>query len=287
MYKTIIILSLSLIALSSCTQSLDDIPNDRENVLGFDVVWRKNVTEGKKTVIRDILNDMQYVQGGRFLMGATQEQEPFARDNERPAHYVQIADYYICKHEISAEQVEALTDVELSTYEKNNGAPKYTWKDWQHVLNLIKDYADITMDFPTEAQWEYAARGGNNGKGTIYPGGSTTKEAESSANELGLFDMSGCHSEWCKDAYNNYSNIPLDIDPYYVQGLGHIVRGGNAKSTEEKKDYFENTSNGNKFSNIYKDIRSCRVSARSYCEDEQSYLGVYISCRFVINLYKK
>lgn len=286
MYKTIAFYLLCMLFFSSCTQSLDSIPSNKEIVQGFAIVWRKNVTEDKKTVIREILNDMQYVQGGIFLMGATQEQEPFATENERPAHYVQVADYYICKHEISIKQVEVLTGTELSVYEKNNGAPRYTWKDWQHILNLIKDYADITMDFPTEAQWEYAARGGNMGKGSIYSGGNTIKEAESSANELGLFDMARCHSEWCKDAYNNYSDIPLDIDPYYIQGLGHVVRGGNAKSTEETKDYFKSTSNGNKFSSSYKDIRSCRVSARSYCEDRQSYLGIYISCRFVINLNK-
>ena len=278
------LLLFSLVLLSSCINSLDDIPGSKEKVNGFEVTWRTNVSEGKRNVIRDILNDMQYVQGGMFLMGATQEQELYARENERPAHYVKISSYYICKNEISAEQVEILTDTELTTYEKNNGAPKYNWSDWRHVIDLIGDYANITMDFPTEAQWEYAARGGAYGNGYVYSGGNDLSEAANEPNELGLFGMARCHSEWCKDASNAYSGKPLEIDPYRVQGVGHVVRGGNVKSTEDTKYYFSSYLSRDRFLNCYKDIRTCRVSARSYCVDSWLYLGVYISCRFVINL---
>lgn len=282
--KNYMLLLFSLVLLSSCIDSLDDIPGSKEKVNGFEVTWRTNVSESKRNVIRDILNDMQYVQGGMFLMGATQEQELYARENERPAHYVKIPSYYICKNEISAEQVEILTDMELTTYEKKNGAPKYKWSDWRHVIDLIGDYASITMDFPTEAQWEYAARGGAYGKGYVYSGGNDLSEAANEPNELGLFGMARCHSEWCKDAYNAYSGKPLEIDPYRVQGVGHVVRGGNVKSTEDTKYYFSSYLSRDGFYNCYKDIRTCRVSARSYCVDSWLYLGVYISCRFVINL---
>mgnify|MGYP003399222895 CR=1 FL=1 len=95
MYKTIIshlVLLSVLYLMTSCTKSIDEIPSDVEIVNGFNVEWRKNVSDSKKNVIREILNDMIYVRGGLFLMGATQNQEAYARHNEKPAHYVQISD---------------------------------------------------------------------------------------------------------------------------------------------------------------------------------------------------
>lgn len=286
MYKTINILSCMIFGtmLVACTETLEDIPSSNENVNVFNVAWRSNVTEKQKDAIREILNDMQFVEGGTFLMGATQEQEPYARKNEKPAHYVQLSNYYIGKNEISIQQLEALLDKEFSVYERNHGAPKYTWTDWKMILNLIYEYSGVELDFPTEAQWEYAARGGNKGNGYRYSGGNFIGSSEKSENELGLVGMARSHSEWCKDAFNEYSGLQLEINPYYVQGLGHVIRGGNEKSFEELKDYYSAYSSKNKFSSVYKDIRSCRVSARSYGDDSHAYLGIYISCRFVINL---
>lgn len=290
MYKAInIVFSLILgTMLLACTETIEDIPSGNENVNDFNVTWRSNVTDKQKETIREILNDMQFVEGGTFLMGATQEQEPYARGNESPAHYVQLSNYYIGKYEISIQQLETLLDKEFSAYERSHGAPQYTWTDWKMILNLIYEYSGVELDFPTEAQWEYAARGGNKGNGYIYSGGNSIGSSEKSENELGLVGMARSHSEWCKDAFNEYSGIPLEINPYYVQGLGHVIRGGNENSVEELKDYFETRfSSKNKFSNVYKDIRSCRVSARSYGDDSHAYLGIYISCRLVINIKQK
>lgn len=289
MYKAINILFSIIFCtlLLACTETLEDIPGSRENINGFNVTWRNNVTDKQKEAIREILNHMLYIEGGTFLMGATLEQEPYARENEKPAHYVLLSDYYIGKYEISIQQLEALLDKEFSAYERNHGAPKYTWTDWKMVLNLIYEYSGVEFDFPTEAQWEYAARGGNKGNGYTYSGGNSISSIENKENELGLVGMARSHSEWCKDAFNKYSGFPLETNPYYTQGLGHVVRGGNENSVEELNDYFSTYSSKDKYSNIYKDIRSCRVSARSYGDDSQAYLGVYISCRLVININQK
>lgn len=286
MYKKVKILFCAFFCtmILNCTKTLEDIPGGSENVNGFYVTWRNNVSEKQKETIREILNNMQYVEGGIFLMGATQEQEPYARINEKPAHYVQLSDYYIGKSEISIQQLEFILDREFSAYEKNHGAPQYTWSDWKMIIDLIYEYSGIEVDFPTEAQWEYAARGGNKGNGYIFSGGNSIDSNETKKNELELLDMSRGHSEWCKDAFNDYAGLPLEINPYYVQGLGHIIRGGNEKSVEETKDYLSTYSSQNKFSSTYKDIRSCRVSARSYGDDTHAYLGIYISCRLVINI---
>lgn len=290
MYKTIIshlVLLSVLYLMTSCTKSIDEIPPDVEIVNGFNVEWRKNVSDSKKNVIREILNDMIYVKGGLFLMGATQNQEAYARHNEKPAHYVQISDYYIGKKELTIEQIEILLNTEFSSFEKKQGSPDFIWNDWAYVMGVIEECSNVKVDFPTEAQWEYAAKGGIYSKGYIYPGGNTIEDAKQYANELGLVDLVKGHSEWCKDAYNEYSNSPLVEDPYYIQGLGHIVRGGNIKSISEQKDYLKTFSTGNKFNSCYDDFRACRVSARSYCDDSQSYLNTYISCRLVININKE
>ena len=289
MYKTrITYLSILFpLFLISCVKSIEEIPYSVEIVNGFNVEWRKNVSETKKNVIREILNDMIYVKGGLFLMGATQEQDIYARHNEKPAHYVSVSDYYIGKKELSIEQIEILLNTEFSSFEKMRGVPDFTWYDWTYVMKVIEECSNVKVDFPTEAQWEYAARGGIYSKGYIYPGGNTIEESEHSENELGLEELTKGHSEWCKDAYNEYSNFPLENDPYYIHGLGHIVRGGNVKSNTEQKDYFKTFSTGDKFSSCYDDFRACRVSARSYCDETQSYLNTHISCRLVINISKE
>ncbi len=288
MYRTInkILFICVVVCLLSCKQSFEEIPSSVEVVNGFIVEWRRNVSEAKKNVIREILNDMVYVEGGLFLMGATQEQENYARSNEKPAHYVRISDYYIGRKELSIEQIETLLNTEFSSFEKKQGAPNFLWDDWAYVMDVIEEYTDVKVDFPTEAQWEYAARGGVYSKGYIYPKGNTVEDAELSENELGLVELTKGHSEWCKDAYNEYSNFPLEVDPYCMQGRGHVVRGGNAKSITEQKDYLETFSTGDKFHNCYDDVRNCRVSARSYCDETQSYLNTYITCRLVINNIK-
>ena len=287
MHKTLNILFCMAFCtmLVDCTATLENIPASNEVVNGFNVTWRINVTDSQKEVIREILNDMQYVEGATFLMGATQEQEPYARENEKPAHYVRLSNYYIGRNEVSISQLELILGKDFSAFEKKHGAPQYTWADWKKILDLIYEYSGVIVDFPTEAQWEYAARGGNKSKGFIYSGGSTLEDAEFVENELGLFGMVRGHSEWCKDAYNDYSGFPLEINPYSVQGQGHVVRGGNEKSVEKVKNYYGTRfSSQEEFFNIYKDARSCRVSARSYSDDSYAYLGVYISCRFVINI---
>lgn len=285
---------LSFLNLISCSKSIDEIPCNVETINGFSTEWRKNVSEEKKNVIREILNDMIYVKGGLFLMGATQEQAIYARHNEKPAHYVQVSDYYIGKNELTVEQIEILLNTQFSSYEKKLGAPDFTWNDWAYVMKVIEEYSNVKVDFPTEAQWEYAARGGIYSKGYIYPGGNTIEEAERSENELGIADLAKGHSEWCKDAYIEYSNFPLVNDPYYIQGVGHVVRGGNIKSVTENKYYFKKFSTDDKFSICYDDFRVCRVSARSYWFDYQMPLEVsyspwntQISCRLVINISKE
>lgn len=279
-------ISFLICLLVSCAESLEDISAETESVNGFTINWRRNVTELKRGVIRDILNDMQYVQGGTFLMGATLEQEPYARQNEYPAHYVSLSDYYIGKKEISVEQIEILLECEFSEYDQENEFfYNFTWDSWATLIGLINDYTGLEFDFPTEAQWEYAARGGRFGKGTVFPGGDTLEEAEITDNELGLSDIFKGRSEWCKDAYNEYTAIPLQVNPYYSSGIGHVVRGGNSYSVDSDENYL--TDDNYQFSSYYDDFRISRVSARSFYGNAGTSWAKYISCRLVINIKKE
>lgn len=269
-----------MICMLSCKQSFDEIPSGVEVVNGFNVEWRKNVDDEKKIVIRNILHSMQYVEGGFFLMGASQNQVQFARSNEYPVRYVELSDYYIAKNEISISDLEILLSVEFSSYERKNGAPEYSWNDWHRFIEIIRDYTNINFDFPTEAQWEYAAKGGINSLGYIYPGSNILEESEIIENELGLCDMAKGHGEWCKDTYREYQHLPLEIDPYYTNGIGHVVRGGCDKSTRN----YNNISSINNSYYRLKDYReTCRVTARCYCDDSNLLLNTNITCRLIIN----
>lgn len=276
---------LSLLLFYSCAKSIEDIEPSTEHVGTFNVSWRAGINDEKKQIIRDILNDMQLVEGGPFIMGATLEQEPFARENEKPAHYVMLSDYYICKKELTIEQISVLTETEFTNIENNVGSPQYTIDDYLYVISLMKSMSGVNFDLPTEAQWEFAARGGNLCKGYIYPGSNTY--GNNAQNELGLFDMELGKSELCKDSYTEYANTTLQIDPCNLSGIGKVIRGGNNGSTNEVKDYYSKVESAQKFHSVHDDKRTCRISARSYIEDKQlSYLYKNVTCRIVINTKK-
>lgn len=285
MYKELTLSFVSILLFSSCAKSIEDVEPSTEHVGSFNVSWRAGVNDDKKQVIRDILNDMQFVEGGTFIMGATLEQEPFAKENESPAHYVRLSDYHICKKELTIQQISVLTDTEFSVYENKVGSPQYTIDDYQYVINLMKSMSGVNFDLPTEAQWEFAARGGNLSTGNIYPGSNVF--GNNAQNELGLYDMELGKSELCKDAYTEYTNVPLQIDPCNLQGIGKVIRGGNNGSTDEDKDYYSKYESAHKFHSVHDDKRTCRVSARSYVDDKQlSYLYKNVTCRIVINTMK-
>jgi len=283
----------------SCSDSLDNISSgDRfETINGFEVEWRSQITSQQKDAIRDILNNMILVEGGYFTMGATPEQAEFARDNEYPNIYIKLSDYYINRYEVSDEQFNIITGLNKQSSERY--ASCMTLSDWRWFMSILSDLCSIRFSLPTEAQWEYAARGGKQTRNYIYPGSNELSQVHSSShlsgskipNELGLYNMADLKSEWCEDMYANLEVIGLEINRLNKEGKYHVVRGGNYLCNKETAKYYPDNSStiaysinyGNTYLDRELDYRHCRVTSRSYAHDN----GIghdNVGCRLVINI---
>lgn len=298
---------------AACTSELDNegfVGGTTEQVGSLSVKWRNYLSVEQQQVLKDIITDMVKVEGGTFMMGCSQEQDAEARNDESPVHLVRLTDFYICAHELTylqmqtllsvpktrAADINAATGKTMSSKEKNEedlaNIKKYqgerlywTWEEWNYVLQIMQEYTGLHFTFPTEAQWEYAARGGNQSHGFRYPGSNRLQDVWSSAlddtnfslpNELGLYNMADRQGEWCLDAYAPYNDAVLQVDPCTTVGNDHVVRGGSHAGTRLTSDW---ESGRAYYGFVHKDQRMIRPTARAY--DSHS---MYVGCRPVINI---
>ena len=200
-------------------------------------------TFDRRITVNGITFQMIFVKGGNFTMGATKGQGGAANGDEKPSHAVQLSDFLIGETEVTQELYQAVVGNNPSVY-KDPKAPveNITYSDavaFVQQLNVISGY---NFRLPTEAEWEYAARGGIQGADYRFAGskdydkcattgGATqhpTQVGTHLPNELGLFDMSGNVWEWCADYYqkNYYKKSPL-LDPQGPEkGSDRVIRGG-------------------------------------------------------------
>ena len=183
------------------------------------------------------------VEGGTFLMGSS-ESDAEADDNEKPQHEVTLSNYYIGETEVTQELWEAVMGTNPSFFVGANlPVEKVSWDDCQTFIGKLNEKTGMKFRLPTEAEWEYAARGGKKSKGYTYSGsnalgnvawysdnsGDITHEVGTKqANELGIYDMSGNVWEWCQDRYGEtyYENSP-STDPLGPDsGSYRVYRGG-------------------------------------------------------------
>ena len=186
--------------------------------------------------------DMVYVEGGSFDMGATTEQGGDAWDDEKPVHRVTLSDYYIGKCEVTQELWEAVMGSNPSWFKgAQNPVEFVSWEDCQRFIRRLNRLTGRTFRLPTDAEWEYAARGGNqsshykySGSGNIgnvawyddNSGSSTHAVGTKSPNELGIYDMSGNVWEWCSDWYGGYSAGAQTNPQGPSSGSDRVLRGG-------------------------------------------------------------
>lgn len=182
------------------------------------------------------------VEGGTFTMGATSEQGSDACDGEKPAHKVTLSDYYIGQTEVTQALWEAVMGSNPSDSKGDNlPVERVSWDDCQVFIQKLNQLTGKQFRLPTEAEWEYAARGGRKSRGYKYAGGNdidlvawydgnsgneTHAVATKQANELGVYDMSGNVWEWCSDRYGDYQSSSQSDPQGPSSGSGRVNRGG-------------------------------------------------------------
>ena len=193
--------------------------------------------------VKDGINiEMVKVEAGSFNMGATPEMEN-PNEDEKPVHRVTLTNnYYIGKYEVT----QALWKIVMGSNPSNSKGDnlpveKVSWNDCQKFISKLNKLTGKSFRLPTEAEWEYAARGGNKSRGYQYSGSNTIGDVAwydgnsgskthavgtKQPNELGAFDMTGNVWEWCQDWFNRYSSSPQTNPIGAVSGSCRVYRGG-------------------------------------------------------------
>ena len=188
--------------------------------------------------------EMVKVEAGTFMMGATSEmEEGIATDNEKPVHQVTLTkDYYMGKYEVTQALWKAVMGRKPSFFEGDNLPVEWvSWNDCQKFISKLNKMTGRRFRLPTEAEWEYAARGGKKSRGYQYSGSSNISDVAwydgnsgskthpvgtKQANELGIYDMSGNVYEWCQDSYVSYVSASQTNPTGAVSGAFRVGRGG-------------------------------------------------------------
>ena len=191
-----------------------DVLSEREKLSGANICF-KVVANYVRFTVRGESFELGRVEGGTFRMGATSEQEADDWDREKPVHSVTLSSYYIGKTEVTLELWEAVMGLNPNFFEGTNlPVESVSWNYCQTFVTKLNELTGKNFRLPTEAEWEFACRGGNNSRGYKYSGsnyidnvawydgnsgGETHPVATKSSNELGIYDMSGNVWEWCSD----------------------------------------------------------------------------------------
>lgn len=232
--------------------------------------------EGSRTfTVNGVKFTMVPVEGGTFTMGATSEQGSDAEEYEKPAHKVTLSDYYIGQTEVTQALWKAVMGSNPSDSKGDNlPVEQVSWDDCQVFIQNLNQLTGKQLRLPTEAEWEYAARGGRKSRGYKYAGGNniglvawcgdnsgnrTHTVATKQANELGVYDMSGNVEEWCSDWYDGYQSSSQSDPQRPSLGSCRVNRGGSC----------------------YCNAGDCRVSYRFFGTPDFRYndLGLRLSCK--------
>jgi len=243
-----------------------------------DVVEKTDVSQYGPELIVNIGNygfKMIRVEGGTFSMGATSEQESDALANEKPVHNVSLSTYMIGETEVTQGLWFAVMGSIPHSQKRDANLPIVcvSWFDCQKFLSKINEISGYSFRLPTEAEWEFAARGGNKSIGNKYSGSNSISDVawykgnsddcvhqakSKSPNELGLYDMSGNVWELCQDYLGTYSNGKQDNPINDSEGDERAARGGSC----------------------HEGSNSCRISYRS--SESEGTWGEYIGFRLAL-----
>jgi formylglycine-generating enzyme required for sulfatase activity len=210
-----------------------NVLQEQEQLLGSAIQF-KVMANGKKWFEPELV----FVQGGTFQMGSNSGDE-----DEKPAHSVTLSDFSVGKFEVTQAQWKEIMGTAPSIFSGCDNCPveHVSWDDVQSFIQKLNARTGKSYRLPTEAEWEYAARGGNKSKGFTYSGsndlaavawydsnsGSITHPVgQKFANELRIYDMNGNVWEWCSDWYGAYSSSTQTNPKGISSGQFRVVRGG-------------------------------------------------------------
>ena len=206
----------------------------------------KREGEDRLVTVGSVTFTMIPVKGGTFQMGATKEQTGEARKDEKPVHTVTLDNFQIGETEVSQALWREVMGSNPSTY-KGNDLPvtNITWEDCQEFIKKLNERTGKQFRLPTEAEWEFAARGGTASKGYMFSGSDEVRSVawhnrdsnrdrhngpyaikSKDPNELGIYDMSGNVNEWCQDWFGDYTADPQTNPQGPATGKEHVYRGG-------------------------------------------------------------
>lgn len=196
-------------------------------------------------ILKDLINNMVLVAGGNFMMGCSNEYSNNCDKDERPAHRVVIDSFKISKFEVTRSQWLAVMGKNSSAFNSCNqcAVSNVSWNNIQVFIKRLNKMTGKHFRLPTEAEWEFAARGGIFSRGFLYSGSNdldsvawfdrnsdlnVKQVGQKKSNELGLYDMSGNVWEWCSDWFgeNYYSESIVQNPRGPMYGKDRVVRGG-------------------------------------------------------------
>ena len=201
-------------------------------------------SSNKIFTVKGVTFTMVAVKGGTFMMGATKEQKINAYSEEKPVHQVTLSSYYIGQTEVTQALWEAVMGKNPSYYKRNKKpVEQVSWNDCQDFVIKLNQLTGKRFRLPTEAEWEYACRGGKKSRGYKYSGSNTIDDvawyfsnssygygthpvATKSPNELGIYDMAGNVFEWCQDWKGSYSSAAQTSPTGASSGSFRVNRGG-------------------------------------------------------------
>ena len=202
--------------------------------------------------VKGVSFNMIRVQGGTFTMGCTSEQGNDCYGSEKPSHTVTLSTYYIGETEVTQELWKAVMGDNPSYFKSGSlkrPVEQVSWEDCQTFIRKLNELTGKKFRLPTEAEWEFAARGGTKSAGYKYSGSNDINavawydvnsydKGESSPdfgthvvktkkpNELGIYDMSGNVWEWCSDWYGDYTSATQTNPQGAPSGSYRVDRGG-------------------------------------------------------------
>lgn len=219
-------------------------------------------------LLEKLNNDMVYIEAVEFTMGATKEQKGEANSDEKPAHPVVLNCFNLCKYEVTQELWEAVMGDNPSHFKgKNLPVENVSWDDCLKFIMKLNELTGKKYRLPTEAEWEYAARGGSNSMHYKYSGGNSLEYVSwyfhnsmdkthtvgmMKPNELGLYDMSGNVWEWCQDWYGSYGKKTAYYPTGPIKAYNKVFRGGGYDNGDTycRCSYRNGTAPQNKFKNL-------------------------------------